>query len=347
MPDALSDISRRPHHYPHQTPDDVVHAIKKLKEKRPAWGPKKLLYALEKKYPHFTKYPAVSTISVILKRHGLSSKYRRRLKRYHPGRPMTVIKYPNHVWTVDFKGHFKTGDGLYCYPLTAADGDSRFLLSCEGMLSPSHEPVRAVFKGLFKKYGLPERIRSDNGNPFASIALGRLSRLSVWWIKLGIIPELIEPGCPQQNGRHERMHRTLKYDTTIPPAKDLIRQQERFNIFQEDYNYERPHESLGMRPPADVYKPSDRKMPDAVPKITYPAHYEVRRVSNNSGIRWNKNWVNVSHVLAGEYVGLEEIDLGIWDVYFGPVWLGRLNEKIMKIEDENGKLEREARHKKV
>ena len=259
---------------------------------------------------------------------------------------MTEIKESNTVWTADFKGQFKTLDGKYCYPLTIADGYSRYLFSCKGMLSPSYKPVKSVFKQLFEEYGLPKYIRTDNGNPFASIALGRLSRLSVWWIRLGILPELIEPGCPQQNGRHERMHRTLKCETTIPPGKNLSQQQIKFDAFISEYNHERPHESLDMKTPAEVYTYSPRPMPDKLPQIEYPAHFEVRRVSKNAGMRWYTNRFCVSNVLGGEYVGLEEVDNGIWNVYFGPVWLGRLHEKFMKIMDDKGYFYRKKTDKK-
>lgn len=338
-PDALCDLSRRPHHSPKKTSDEIVDLLLSVRDKHPFWGPRKILFLVSEKYPDLT-LPAESTVALILKRNGYIKPRRKRIKRYHPGRPLTVITRPNEVWTADFKGHFKTQDGLYCYPLTIADGHSRYLFSVDGMLSPLQKPVKSVFRGLFEEYGLPEKIRTDNGNPFASVALGRLSRLSAWWIRLGIIPELIEPGCPEQNGRHERMHKTLKYETTIPPAANLKKQQRRFDQFRQEFNHIRPHEALEMKPPAKVYHISARKLPTRLPKVEYPAHYEVRRVSKNCGIRWNSKRVCVSQVLAGEYVGLEEIDDGIWDIYYGPVWLGRLNEKLMKIEDEKGKLQR-------
>lgn len=310
-----------------------------LRDKHPFWGPRKLLCLVSKRHSDW-KLPAESTVSLILKRNGYIKKRRKRIKRYHPGRPLTDISYANQVWTADFKGHFKTGDGLYCYPLTIADGHSRYIFSIEGMLSPLQKPVKSVFKKLFEECGLPEKIRTDNGSPFASVALGRLSRLSAWWIRLGIIPELIEPGCPQQNGRHERMHKTLKYETTIPAALNLSRQQERFDRFREEFNELRPHEALGMKAPAEVHVKSARPYPSKLPPIEYPAHYELRRVSNNCGIRWKKKRICVSQVLAGDYVGMEEIADGVWDMYYGPVWLGRFYEKLMKIEDERGKLQR-------
>ena len=344
-PDALFDLSRRPHYSPYKTSDKIVNALLEIRDKHPYWGPKKLLCLLSAKQPDWD-LPAPSTVALILKRNGYIKPKRKRLRRYHPGRPLTAMTAPNKVWTADFKGHFKTQDGLYCYPLTIADGCSRYLFSCEGMLAPKQQPVKTIFKRLFKEYGLPERIRTDNGSPFASVSLGRLSRLSAWWIRLGIIPELIEPGCPEQNGRHERMHRTLKYETTIPPAEHLKKQQDRFNIFQQEYNHVRPHEALGMKTPSSIYQSSLRTMPSKLPPIEYPAHYEVRRVSKNCGIRWKHKRICVSQILAGDYVGLEAIDDGVWDVYYGPVWLGRFFEKLMKIEDEKGKLNRHNRKKK-
>ena len=186
-------------------------------------------------------------------------------------------------------------------------------------------------------------IRTDNGPPFASYAIGRISRLSVWWLKLGIYPELIERAHPEQNGRHERMHRTLKAETTRPPAANRRSQQRRFNSFQRTYNQERPHEALGQKTPASVYRPSNRTFSDHLEPFEYPSHFEVRRVSNNGGIRWHFHWVNVSHVLGGEYIGLEEVDNDLWNVYLGPLWLGRFHEKELKIEDALGRRRRRRR----
>ena len=344
-PASLKDRSKRPHHIPNLTPEEIKNAILKNRELHPTWGAKKILWRMEKDHKEW-ELPARSTVSLILERNGCVKKKRKKINRSHPGKPMIEMEEPNTVWTADFKGQFKTLDGKYCYPLTVADGHSRHLFSCKGMLSPSHKPVKKEFKRLFKKYGLPKYIRTDNGNPFASVALGRLSRLSVWWIRLGVLPELIEPGCPQQNGIHERMHKTLKYEATIPPGKNLSHQQKKFDDFIYEYNYERPHESLDMKTPAEVYSYSLRQMPERLPQIEYPAHFEVRRVSKNAGMRWYNNRFCVSYVLGGEYVGLEEVDNGIWNVYFGPVWLGRLHEKFMKIMDDKGYLFRNKKNKK-
>jgi len=253
---------------------------------------------------------------------------------------MSKMDEPNAVWTADFKGEFKTRDGEYCYPLTVADGYSRYLLACQGLRTTAVKPSKAVFKRLFEEYGLPRIIRTDNGVPFATTAVARLSNLSAWWIRLGILPELIEPGRPAQNGRHERMHKTLKAEATRPPAGNLAAQQVRFNRFRREFNEERPHESLGQETPASFYSPSPRTLPRNLPPIEYPGHFEVRYVSANGGIRWQCGWVSISTTLMGEYVGLEEVDDQLWDVYFSSFRLGRLDERRMRIEDQPGRWRR-------
>jgi len=337
--EALKDRSRRPHSCSHKTPDRCVDAILEKKKRHPSWGAKKIVSRLRKKYPD-KPWPAISTGSAILDRHGLVKPRRTSRKRGHAGRPDTPMDRPNAVWTIDFKGHFRTRDGIYCYPLTVADGYSRLLLGCQGFLSPCHDSTKKALEKIFREFGLPAIIRSDNGTPFASSAIGRISRLSVWWIRLGIYPELIEPAHPEQNGRHERMHRTLKAETARPPAGNLSDQQRRFNDFRAEYNEERPHEALGQETPASIYMTSTRPFPERISSIEYPGHFEIRRVSRNGGIRWNSHWVNVSHVLATEFVGLEEVDDDLWNVYFGPVWLGRFHEKELKIEDALGRKSR-------
>jgi transposase InsO family protein len=270
----------------------------------------------------------------------LVPKKRQRRAIGHPGKPTSHISAPNDVWSADFKGQFKTGDGRYGYPLTIADGYSRFLLGCEALSSTRVQEAKPVFMRLFKAFRLPKRIRTDNGVPVATNTLGRLSQLSAWWIRLGILPEFIEPGKPYQNSRHERMHRTLKAETTRPPGATLRAQQQKFTHFREEFNYARPHEALDMHTPASCYEPSSRKMPHKLPPLEYPDRFEVRYVSANGGIRWNHHWVNVSHVCVGEYVGLEEIDDGVWHVYFGPLTRGRFLERHMRIEDAYGRLTR-------
>jgi putative transposase len=338
-PLGLEERSRQPHSSPHQTPRHVVDAFIELRRHHPAWGAKKRLSILQKRHPSWP-LPARSTVCDILRRHGLVPKTRHRRHIGHPGKPTSQILAPNDVWSADFKGHFKTGDGLYCYPLTVADGYSRLLLGCQALSSTRVQEAKPVFTRLFKEFGLPKRIRTDNGVPFATTTLARLSQLSAWWVRLGILPEFIEPGKPQQNGRHERMHRTLKAETTRPPAATRRAQQHKFDRFRQEFNFERPHEALDMQTPASRYEVSPREMPPKLPPLEYPDRFEVRYVSANGGIRWNRQWVNVSTTCAGEYVGLEEIDDGVWNVYFGPLKLGRLLERHMRIEDAYGRLKR-------
>jgi len=334
-PRGLEDRSRRPHLCPTATPLPVVEQLLALRRSHPSWGAKKLLSVLRKR--GVTALPGRSTCCDLLKRHGLVTSARRRKYPGHPGRPPSGPTEPNDIWTADFKGQFRTRDGRYCYPLTIADGYSRFLLACQGLRSTSLELSRPVFFRLFDEHGLPRAIRTDNGVPFATTALGRLSSLSVWWIRLGIHPQLIEPAHPQQNGSHERMHRTLKDETTRPAKGNLAAQQVRFNHFRTEYNEQRPHEALGQETPATLYRPSPRVLPKRLPEIEYPPHYEVRYVSANGGLRWKCAWVCVTHTLAGEHVGLNEVGDGLWDVYFGPVLLGRMDERKLRIVDHRGR----------
>lgn len=340
---GLEELPRRPSRCPHRTADELVQAILDLRRKHPSWGAKKLLKILAKRRPG-QQWPARSTVADILKRHGLIKKRRRRAYPGHPGKPMTPMDRPNEVWCADYKGEFKTGDGIYCYPLTISDGCSRYLLECKGLCSTSHRLAQPVFLRTFRQYGLPRIIRTDNGAPFATTAIARLSRLSVWWIRLGIYPELIEPGRPQQNGRHERMHRTLKRETTRPPAATLRSQQFRFNRFREEYNNVRPHEALDLETPHSCYTTSRQPYPGRLPTVEYPDHFEKRLVSRNGGFRWCSERVPLTHTLEGQYVGLEEVDDGRWDVYFGRVRLGQLDERTFTIKDALG---RRARRRKV
>jgi putative transposase len=338
-PAGLEERSRKPRHSPNETAPEIVQAFLEARRRHPSWGGKKLLTIVHKRHPRWL-LPSRATVCDIMKRNGMVPKSRHRRHIGHPGKPISSILAPNDLWTADFKGQFKTRDGLYCFPLTVADGFSRFLLSCQALHSTETTGAKPVFKKLFQEYGLPKRIRTDNGAPFATTALARLSTLSAWWVRLGILPELIEPGKPQQNGRHERMHKTLKAEATRPPAGNLQAQQHKFNRFRSEFNDVRPHEALDQETPASIYQPSPRPMPQKIPPLLYPDRFEVRFVSANGGIRWNSRWVNVSTVCAGEHVGLEEIDDGIWNIYFGPLKLGRFHERLMRIEDEYARLKR-------
>ena len=331
-----SHVARQVHN---KTPQEVENALLRARLRHPSWGARKLMYEVGLKYPQLA-LPHESTVCDILSRNGMVKQRVKRRAIGHPGRPEQEILGANDCWSADFKGQFRMGDGRYSYPLTVTDNYSRYLLQCQSLPGTLYEQTKAVFTKIFREYGMPRRIRTDNGVPFASSTLGRLSRLSVWWIRLGVMPELIEPGKPQQNGKHERMHKTLKDETTKPPGANARAQQRKFNVFRREYNEDRPHEGLDMTPPAHWYTPSPRAMPNKLLTPEYPDRYEVRLVSGNGGIRWHKNWVNVSSVLTGQYVGLEEVGDGIWDVHYGPMMIGRFYERLLRIEDSLGKLKR-------
>jgi putative transposase len=333
-PTGLLDRTHRTRACPHATPAPVCDALLELRRKFPTWGAEKLLTLLSEAQPSWP-LPSISTAHEILKRGGLVKRRRRRTHFDHPGRPATVATEPNAIWTTDFKGEFRNRDHRYCYPLTVLDLYSRFLLDCRALPNTSARLSRPVFEKLFREYGLPLRIRSDNGSPFAAHSRGRLSRLSVWWVRLGIVPELIQPAKPQQNGAHERMHRTLKGEATRPPKKNLRAQQRRFDEFRNTYNTVRPHKALHQKRPANLYQPSPRPFPKRLPPLEYPDHFEVRRVSANSCIRWKGQALSVSAVLAGEHVALEAVDNDLWDLYFGPVRLGRLDDRTFTITDDD------------
>lgn len=329
---GLQDRARGPKHCPHKTPVEVERALLELKRRYPNWGPVTLLDRLKQLDPKLA-LPAPSTAGAILKRHGLIKPRARRAKRRHPGRPYVPMHAPNDVWTVDFKGEFLTGDHRYCYPLTIADAYSRYLLGCRAQRSTHHRGARQCFQAVFRAYGLPLQILSDNGVPFASNAICALSRLAVWWIKLGIHPVRIEPGHPEQNGRHERMHRTLKAETACPPAANLSAQQRRLERFRQRYNEERPHRALEGEVPAARYRPSPRAYPERLPELAYPGHLRVLKVCSNGCVYWRSRALFISNVLVGEPLGFEPVDDGIWSVYFGPMLLARFDERDRRLRD--------------
>ena len=321
---GLEEQSRAPHSCPHRTAAKTEAALVRAREAHPRWGPKKLLPHLARTQPELP-LPAKSTAGEVLKRHGLLDARQRRRKPTHPGSATLTAAAPNDVWMADFKGEFPTRNGSLCYPLTVTDAHSRFLLACQALPSTQHAGAQPVFTQLFVAYGLPQAIRTDNGGPFSSHAIGGLSRLSVWWVKLGIRHQLITPGRPQENGRHERMHRTLKAETTRPPDWDLRGQQERFDAFCEEFNQQRPHEALEQRTPGSLYVPATRPLPDRLPEPQYSGHLYVRRVSPRGSLSFCGRPLFISEVLAGEDVGLEEVDDGIWSVFFYDVLLGRFH----------------------
>ncbi len=322
---ALEDQSRAPQSHPQATPEHIVEAIVSLRCRHPRWGPRKLRVVLLRRQPRML-LPAVSTIGDILKRHGLVRK-RRRIRRSSPyGERLRQYDAPNAVWCADFKGHFAIGEER-CHPLTISDGFSRYLLRCQALRQPLFRCVRQVFESAFREYGLPHAIRTDNGPPFSSLAPGGLLRLAVWGVRLGIRPERIRPGRPDQNGRHERMHRTLKAETAKPPRASIRAQQHAFDRFQLEYNEQRPHEALGQEVPAYYYRRSPRRYPGHLTHVQYPAHFETRTAYPNGVISFGETQWSVSGCVAGQRVGLEPTDGGHYRVYSGPSPRGCLDPR--------------------
>jgi transposase InsO family protein len=326
--EALADRSRAALHHPNAVDGKVERAVLELKARWPLWGaPKlrcKLLEAVGER-----RCPAESTVSEILRRHGLSRIRKARRRAVPSEAPLSHCQGPNEVWCADFKGWFKTGDGRKCSPLTITDGHSRYLLLCQGIGGETGlVAVQPLFTGAFRRYGLPAAIRTDNGPPFASCGLCGLSALSVWWTLLGIGVERIEPGKPQQNGRHERMHRTLKEATASPPRANLRRQQKAFDEFREEYNRERPHEALGQKPPAVIYRASEREYSDRkLKQAGYPDDWQKRKVRGCGQMKWKNRDVRITEALVGYEVGLKPVDTGKWAVYFEGIELGIFDER--------------------
>ena len=323
---GLRDRSRAPRHCPHRIARDVAAVICAARRQHPSWGPAKLLAWLRPRHSGIT-WPAISTAGDLLTRRGLVTKRRRRRQWQHPGVVPAMTTEPNDLWTADFKGHFRTRDAIYGYPLTVADQHTRYLLACHGPLSTKGQGVRPIFDRLFREYGLPRAIRTDNGVPFATTGIHGLSQLTVWWLRLGIQHQRILPAHPEQNGAHERMHRTLKGEACRPPQSCLASQQRTFNAFRHLYNDERPHEALDDRPPAALYRPSARPYPRPLPPVEYPGHFLVKRVTNAGTIRLKKRLLFLSNALKQHPVGLEEVADGIWSIHFCHVLLGRVDER--------------------
>ncbi len=322
--EALCDRSRRPVRYANQLPDQVERLIVDLKRDKPHWGARKIRELLVRKLAGDVRLPAKSTVHAVLDRHGLVKRARGRRNRAQ-GTLLSVGAAPNALWCADFKGEFKLGNGRYCYPLTVSDHASRYLLLCEALESTREAPVIAAFQRLFRERGLPVAIRSDNGLPFASPnGLYNLSRLSVWWLRLGIAIERIKPGHPQQNGRHERMHLTLKKEATRPPASNSVQQQARFDAFMREFNAERPHDALAMKCPAEFYTASPRRYA-GLPQLEYPFHDRDILVTACGRICMHRKKINISTVLAGQKLGIKEVDDGIWLVSFMHYDLGYID----------------------
>ena len=330
---GLLELPRTPNTVYNKTPNKIESEIIKLRNKHPRWGAPKLAVLLEDKYPDI-KLPAVSTISLILKRNDLVKPRKKRF-RVEPRKPIFDPLKSNEVWSADFKGKFRMGNKIYCYPLTVADSYSRYVFAAKGLHKADTKSSKPVFIDIFRKYGLPEQMHTDNGAPFAHMrSLGRLSKLSAWFMELGIKPVFSDPSHPEQNGRHERMHKELKGESTRPPGYSLQPQQTKLNHFVREYNELRPHEALGMRTPSSVHKRSEREYPEKVEAWYYPKEYEVKYVTHNGAIRLELNdWLFITTAFAGKNLGFEEIGNGIYRMYFRDFFLGYADMRNRKVYD--------------
>jgi putative transposase len=332
--ESLVDRSRAPLSRPGTTDERVRDLILDARHAHPTWGPRKLLAWLARKHPRL-ELPAASTVGELLKRAGLVRPRRVRQRPDPNLSSLATMDAPNAVWCADFKGWFKTGDGRVVNPLTITDGFSRYLLRCRAMSLTHTELVKTVYDSVFREFGLPMVFRTDNGPPFAGMGPRGLSKLGVWLLKLGITLERTAPGKPTQNGRHERMHRTLKEDTASPPAKTFRLQQRRFDLFTRTFNEERPHEALGNNTPASVYVASPRRYPVPLCEFEYPDHFELRKVKRHGEVKWRGEFTYISEALAGEFVAIEPREDGTFGVHFGQLCLGGL--------DEDGRFDRTLR----
>lgn len=328
--DGLVEQSRAARRHRNQTAAEIEQIVLELRQAHSRWGPRKLKRILEREEPGRV-WPAASTIGALLKREGLVVARRKRRRTTPYSEPLAHADGPNRVWCADFKGWFRTGDGRRIDPLTITDAHSRYLLKCQAVEKTDTARVQAIFEAAFREYGMPEAIRTDNGAPFASTAIAGLSRLAVWWMKLGIVPERIEAGHPEQNGRHERMHRTLKQETAMPPAANRREQQRAMERFRQEYNQVRPHEGLGMQTPDAVYEPSARSFPVRVREPEYPDDMQVLSVKSQGQFRWKKQDVFLSEVLWGEPVGLLPVDDRWFTVYFAQFPIARFDSKQLRV----------------
>ena len=328
---GLAERSHAPQRHPNQTPDEIEQLVLSLRRAHPLWGPRPLKKILEDRNPQLA-IPAASTIGAIVEREGLT-RHRPKRRRVEPYRqPFASVESPNDEWACDFKGWMRTTDGERIDPLTISDSLSRYLLRCQAVDKTDTARVQAVFEAAFREYGMPWSVRSDNGPPFASCAVAGLSRLSVWWIKLGIVPQRIEAGHPEQNGRHERMHRTLKEATALPPKANRRMQQRAFDQFRREYNEVRPHQGLAMETPDSVYRSSPRLFPGRVPEPEYDTTMKVRRVFKHGQFFFNQHDVFLSKVLDGERIGLLPIDDRYLRIYLAWYPIARLDTKTMQVE---------------
>jgi transposase InsO family protein len=318
---GLLERSRRPHGNARAFAADTRQLLIAARRAHPTWGADKLLPWVAARTPT-VRLPKRATVCDLLRREQLVVRRRRARRAATSGGALTAPAQPNALWTIDFKGQFRVGDGTVCYPLTLRDAASRFLLRCESCRAPETHVTRARCEAAFREFGLPDAMGSDNGSPFGSTGLRRLSRLAVWWIRLGIAIVRIRPGHPEDNGSHEQFHRVLKAETARPPARTVAAQQRRFAAFRREYNEDRPHAAHGQRPPTALYTPSRRPFPRRLPAVDYPGHYEVRRVTTNGCVKWQGQVVYLTEVLVDQPIGWEETDDDLWTVYFGSLVLG-------------------------
>ncbi len=337
--EGLKEQSRAPGKHPNATKENIIESILKLKGKHKLWGAKKIQTLLFKEYTK-EKIPSVVTVHNILKRNGLvcPQKCMRRVK---PVFPIFDPKYCNEVWSADYKGKFLMGNKIYCHPLTIADSKSRFVFTAKGHYKENLKSAKAEFKRVFRTYGIPKQIHTDNGSPFGSVrAIQRYTQLSYWFIELGISPVFSDPAHPEQNGRHERMHRDLKAACAKPSAYDLKAQQRRLNHFVKEYNHIRPHEALEMKTPADIHDFSTRPFPEKILNFDYDSNFKVLKVTQNGAMRWKSYyWVYLTAALKGKHVGIQEQGNGIWKVFYRNVFLGFFNENELRNKQKSIRLE--------
>jgi len=324
---GLGDRSRAPQTCPHRLAAATATLLVTARKAHPFWGARKLLATLKGKHPHILEWPAASTVADLLAREGLVQQRRRRRASTHPSVIPAVADAPNDLWTADFTGQFRTGDHAYCYPLTVADLASRFLLTCHGLRSTTCELAKPIFERAFREYGLPRAIRTDNGVPFATAAIHGLSFLTVYWMQLGIAHQRIHPASPQENGAHERMHRTLKRQAIKPVRATCTAQQRNVDAFRREYNDERPHEALGQTTPASHDTTSPRPYPSRLPVPEYPGHFRVKTITTAGTFRFGKRIVYLANALTNQRIGMEETDDGLWQLYFHTVLLATFDER--------------------
>ncbi|WP_254514271.1 integrase core domain-containing protein [Aquimarina sp. EL_43] len=337
--EGLKELSRKPGKHPNTTDQKIIESILKLKEKYKLWGAKKIRVLLFKEFPK-EQIPSVVTVHNILRKNGLVSP-QKRMRRVKPIHPIFDPKNCNEVWSADYKGKFLMGNKIYCHPLTIADSKSRFLFAAKGHYKETLKAAKTAFTKVFRTYGIPKQIHTDNGSPFGSVrAIQRFTQLSYWFIELGIIPVFSDPAHPEQNGRHERIHRDLKAACAKPSAFDLKAQQRRLNHFVKEYNHIRPHEALDMKTPADVHDFSCRPFPEKIKDFDYDSKYKILKVTKSGAIRWKSYyWVYLTAALKGKYVGIQELGNGIWKVYYRNVFLGFFDQRNLRHKQQSTRLE--------